>query len=73
MPWESWGKWGLMSWATRLQKVIPVIIDSDQVGYIKNRYIGQNIRIIYDLLIHTDENDTEASLTQKILKSHSIL
>ena len=50
--------------ATRLQKVIPVIIDSDQVGYIKNRYIGQNVRIIYDLLVHADENDIEAYLTQ---------
>ena len=42
--------------AIRLQKVIPNLIDTDQVGFIKNRYIGQNVRIIYDLLNHAKEN-----------------
>ena len=46
--------------ATRLHKVIPVIIDSDQVVYIKKRYIGQRVRIIYDLLIHANESDLDA-------------
>ena len=50
--------------AIRLQKVIPDIIDADQVGYIKNRYIGQNVRIIYDLLTHAKENEIEAFLAQ---------
>ena len=50
--------------ANRLHKVIPVIIDTDQVGYIKNQYIGQNVRIIYDLLIHANESDLDAYLTQ---------
>ena len=36
--------------ATRLQKVIPSVINSDQVGYIKRRYIGDNIRTILDIL-----------------------
>ena len=34
------------------------------MGYIENIYIGQNVRITYDLLIHFDENDIEAYLTQ---------
>ena len=34
------------SLATRLQKVIPNLINPDQVGYIKGRHIGQNIRFI---------------------------
>ena len=36
--------------ALRLQKVIPSIINSDQVGYIKNRFIGENIRILSDII-----------------------
>ena len=36
--------------ATRLQKVISSVINSDQVGYIKGRYIGDNIRTILDIL-----------------------
>ena len=31
--------------AIRLQKVIPSIIDHDQVGYIKNRYIGKTLEL----------------------------
>ena len=50
--------------AIRLQKVIPSIIGHDQVGYIKNRYIGENIRIIFDLLKHSELNDIEAFLVQ---------
>ena len=36
--------------ANRLQKVLPYVIDEDQTGYIKGRYIGQNIRIIEDII-----------------------
>ena len=50
--------------AIRLQKVIPSIINSDQVGYIKNRYIGENIRILSDVLLLTDLEDMEAYITQ---------
>ena len=50
--------------AIRLQKVIPDIIHADQVGYINNRYIGQNVRIIYDLLTHAQENEIEAFLAK---------
>ena len=50
--------------AIRLQKVIPSIINSDQVGYIKNRYIGENVRILYDLLEYADIEQIEAYITQ---------
>ena len=42
--------------AIRLQKVIPNVINTDQVGYMsgKNRYIGENIRILSDILQLTD-------------------
>ncbi len=37
----------------RIQKVLPSIINSDQTGYIKGRYIGENIRTISDLIDFT--------------------
>ena len=36
--------------ANRLQKVISRIISPDQVGYLKGRYIGDNIRAMLDIL-----------------------
>ena len=39
--------------AKRLQKVIPSIVSTDQTGYIKNRYIGENIRTITDIIQYT--------------------
>ena len=36
--------------STRLQKVLPCIINPDQTGYVKNRFIGDNIRTIDDIL-----------------------
>ena len=49
--------------AIRLQKVIPSIINSDQVGYIKNRYIGENITILYNILQYADIEQMEAYIT----------
>ena len=39
--------------ATRLQKVLPTLISLDQSGYIKGRFIGENIRNIYDVIEYT--------------------
>ena len=36
--------------ASRLQKVISEIVSPDQSGYIRGRYIGENIRNIYDII-----------------------
>jgi hypothetical protein len=36
--------------ATRMQQVISPLIHPDQVGYIRGRYIGQNIRTISDII-----------------------
>ena len=43
--------------ANRLSKVLPHIINNDQTGYIKGRFIGCNIRIIEDILQFTDMNN----------------
>ena len=48
--------------ALRLKKVI---INYDQlVGYIKKQYIGENVRIISDILQYADLENIEAYITQ---------
>ena len=47
----------------KLQKVIPSLINSDQVGYIKGRNICENIRIIKDLISFTAMNKSPGFLT----------
>ena len=39
--------------ARRLEKVLPEIINEDQTGYVKGRFIGENIRLINDVMFHT--------------------
>lgn len=39
--------------ASRLQKVLPKLISEDQVAYIKDRYIGENVRKIIDIFDFT--------------------
>ena len=36
--------------AKRLEKVLPNIISIDQTRYVKGRYIGENIRLIQDVI-----------------------
>ena len=43
--------------ASRLQTVIANIIDDDQVGYIKGRFIGENIRTMLDVIELTSSMD----------------
>ena len=47
--------------ADRLQNVMPVIINRDQAGYIKGRNIGNNIRIVEDLIHYAKLNNTDCT------------
>ncbi len=39
-----------------MKSVLPSIIDEDQSGYLKGRYIGQNIRLLQDITFFTEIN-----------------
>ena len=43
--------------ANRLTKHLPRLINEDQTGYVKQRFIGNNIRIIEDIMIYTKQNN----------------
>ena len=45
--------------ANRLAKVVPDIISPNQTGYVKNRYIGENVRLISDVIDYTKVNQTQ--------------
>ena len=44
--------------AKRLEKVLPKIINSDQTGYVKGRFIGENVRLIQDVMFFTEYTKT---------------
>ena len=41
--------------AKRIELVLPKLIHPDQTGFIKGRFIGQNIRLLNDLMAYTDD------------------
>ena len=42
--------------AKRIESSLPKLINSDQTGFIKGRYIGQNVRLLNDLMEYTEAN-----------------
>ena len=44
----------------RLKKVLPEIINTDQKGAVRGRYIGENVRLIEDLIFEIDNLDEES-------------
>ena len=40
--------------AKRIQPKLPKLIHTDQTGFIKGRFIGQNVRLLIDLMKYTD-------------------
>ena len=45
--------------ALRLREVLPSIMSDVQAGYIEGRFIGQNIRMISDIINFTAEQNQE--------------
>ena len=43
--------------AKRILKVIDKLISYDQIGYLKVRYIGENIRIVHDVITYLQERN----------------
>jgi len=41
--------------ARRIEKVLATLINPDQTGYVKGRYIGENVRLVYDLIHYADK------------------
>ena len=41
--------------AKRIERVLPSLIHPDQIGFMKGRYIGQNIRLINDIIQQTKQ------------------
>lgn len=48
--------------ANRLKVVLPDVISDTQKGFIKGRFIGENTRLLYDLMHYLEENDLEGML-----------
>ena len=48
--------------AKRIEKYLPKLINSDQTGFVKGRYIGQNIRLLSDIMEYLDEKKTSGLL-----------
>ena len=48
--------------ALRVQKIIKGIISNDQCGYIKGRFIGQNIRLIENIIDYCDGKNNSVSI-----------
>ena len=46
-----------MSIAEQIKSILPKIIGEEQKGFLTGRYIGENIRMLYDVLSYTEKNN----------------
>ena len=40
--------------ARRMENILPKLVHSDQTGFVNGRYVGQNIRLLNDIMVYTD-------------------
>jgi len=50
--------------ANRLKKVIDKLIDHDQTGYLKGRYIGENLRTVTDIMQYLKSREISGVILQ---------
>ena len=55
-----------------MKKVLPNIINYDQTAYVKNRYIGESIRVIDDILYHAEQENLDGLCLLQVWKKHLI-
>ena len=48
--------------ANRLKNVLPFLIHESQTGFLSGRFIGENIRLLYDTLLYTELKDIPGML-----------
>ena len=48
--------------ANRLKGVLNSVICSDQTGFLSNRYIGENVRLVLDIIEYADANNVPGNL-----------
>jgi exonuclease III len=48
--------------SNRLKKVLPNIIHESQTGFLKGRYIGNNVRLLYDTIVYTEKQNIPGML-----------
>ena len=48
--------------AERMKTILPSLIHDDQKGFMKGRYIGENIRLLYDLILLTELRNSPGML-----------
>ena len=59
--------------AKRIELKLPKLVHPDQTGFIKGRYIGQNMRLLNDLMEFTESNQLPGILLFIDLKKPLIL
>ena len=48
--------------ANRFKKVLPELISDYQTGFIKGRFIGENTRLVYDIMNYTEKKQKNGLL-----------